>query len=228
MICRGCGAASPPGTGRFCSHCGRELGATTALLPPARVVDGGALAVTPRDAAALAVSADALPAPPSQHAARFAAARRDPDLAAALQTSIATPASLERARFALPLVGVLLACWIAATASHRISPAWSAIVLALLAVCAAVGRQALRDLRAPYTSALAVVIDRRSGVRVRGGDDVATDHFGLAHRALLELEDGRRLALTGDDAALATLVDGDCGVAYVKGGRLLGFRRLRA
>ena len=53
-------------------------------------------------------------------------------------------------------------------------------------------------------------------------------HTTVTQRATLELEDGRRLALTGEDAVVGTLVEDDVGVAYVKGERLVGFRRLQA
>lgn len=80
---------------------------------------------------------------------------------------------------------------------------------------------------APVVRHLACVLDVRSIDRHSQHDHGAQTRVDrVDQQVVLELEDGRRLALGGVDTVVATLVQDDIGVAYVKGQRLVGFRRL--
>ena len=76
-------------------------------------------------------------------------------------------------------------------------------------------RRSWRRVAAPTERYLACAIDRGTAARqVSGKHGTRTI---TEERVTLELEDGRRLALTGAAAVLGTVVDGDVGGAFVTG-----------
>jgi hypothetical protein len=77
---------------------------------------------------------------------------------------------------------------------------------------------------APLERRLVVWRDER--VEVRGGGE--NDSASTAHFVLLEGRDGERVEVSCDARAAGGHAPGDIGVAYLRGGMLLDFRRVEA
>lgn len=236
MICRSCGADAPVGTGAFCSHCGRRMGEAQPL-PPAAVVTGKAMtwpAVT-TPSGPPAADPMTLPAPPSAFRERFALARRAPGFDEAIAAQVAAPHGQMTLSLLAPLgfmaFGlVFMVNWLS------LAPAGMALggvvfLVVWLSITGGMALKAWTTMSAPQQAHLACVRSRETLVTHHTAHHrmhrrgVRTE---LQHRVMLELEDGRRLSLNGDDSIIGTLVEDDVGVAYVKGERLIGFRRLGA
>lgn len=194
------------------------MGAPVAL-PTAMVVGDAALPAR----APAAIEASALGAPPSVFAERFAAARRDPAFSPAIATQVAAP----RIGMHQIVPACMLVFGLAMMGSVGRGPGAGMGTLFLVGWCGLVGWflvRAVRPLLAPSLARLGIVRSCDSHVRVLRDDDGARSQ--IEHRVTLELEDGRRVALQGEAAVIATLVEGDLGVAYTRADHLVGFRRL--
>ena len=205
-----------------------------APLPIAMVMAGGAanLPEPSAPAAPAAIDPRALAAPPSEFAARFERARRDPDHAAAMATDVAAP-GLGSETFVPLGFGALGVVFMLTWVSHAPGgmALFGVVFLAVwLGLVWKMAGPALRRFAAPVEKRLAVVRTRSNHIRTTStrDDDSAqvTTRTEVEQRAVLELDDGRRLALGGRDDVMGTLVERELGVAYIKGDHLIGFRRL--
>jgi hypothetical protein len=108
-----------------------------------------------------------------------------------------------------------------------------ALVTVGAVLCMAVGRALQRYLAAPLERHLALIRDEavdhtfesRSRTNSRGVTTTSTTTHEH-HSVLLELESGERQTHSVSDAFADEVVPGDIGVAYMKDGELLEFKRL--
>lgn len=96
----------------------------------------------------------------------------------------------------------------------------------LIGIIGGAGYALVKGLRfryAPIYRAIAVVVEQRTVASSRGNDSPGfTRHF-----ATVELEGGRRVELQCSTAvAFQEVTEGAIGIAYQKGDRLVGFRRI--
>lgn len=188
------------------------------------------LSTTPPVASPARLDPTELPAPPSTFADRFALARRDPEFATAIASQVAAPSGEQ----ALSLLGALgmvafgvffASLWLGGAPAEMVPIG----VIFMVIWLGTAGRGALRawgTFAAPQRAELACIRSRET-LALRRGRRHESD-ADLQHRVTLELEDGRRLSLQGTDAIIGPLTEDDLGIAYVKGDRLIGFRRLAA
>lgn len=218
MTCQSCGAVAPDGAGAFCSRCGRAHGEPrplpTAVLRPG---EGTELAI----ARSGPLTQEALAPPPSSYAEQFAIARRDPACAEALATRVTEP----RGAPVLVLGGMVLIAILGVALLYKgdgddRGAGTVPFLLAWGAITALVMRHLLGGVA--QRAALAYVVDRPP---LQSASDLSDAELTSA-TVVLELEDGQRLLASGRTAMVGALVTGDCGVAYVNGARLIGFRRL--
>lgn len=170
----------------------------------------------------------ALPAPPSTLGPRFAVARRDPDYEGALTTRVHATSDAEVLRIAMGgvamVLGLVLSRYVFVDGHGEMTAIGMLFAIVWIVATGTMCWRAYNDLHAPVVSHLAHVLDRRAIVAHHNTEDGV--HTTVTQQIILELEDGRRLALGGADAVIATLIQDDIGIAYVKGPRLIGFRRL--
>lgn len=161
------------------------------------------------------------------HGERFDAVERHADFAAAMQH---TPKVSVAFGIVAPLVFLAFSCFLFYKLwTDGPAPAGSfAVMLVVLPVLFAgvilyMLTAGVRFARAPIERVVAVVVDERTHVRRDSdGDRTTTDY------ATLERRDGNRSEHPTTSQVAGQVTRGDIGVAYLKGKRLVGFRRFAA
>jgi len=201
--CLHCAAPIADPRAERCSFCGNALSA--ALPPPA--------------------AAHATPRAPTV-AEMLAGVERHPDLQEWLAWK--PPDLGVRVRLGLALsfgIFVLLAAlvlFVAAVPKEPAAVVISVVVLtAGLAITLTAGLRAQSFARSPLQRVPAFVADERTKISGGGGDSGASTKY----YATLEQADGQREEYEIDGRLAGSVAPGDFGVAYLKGGLLLDFRR---
>jgi hypothetical protein len=201
MKCATCGAVADNSSGRVCSRC-----AAATDLP--------------------GVTGPAYRSPPS----RFDAIEADASYAVAVASSppvsSATGVIVPAIYFAVG-IGVALAGptlipelgdhWPLAVCWGLFTVLWSAACLWLLV-------KGIRFRAAPVVASAAIVVDDR--MRSAGKGDDGIERF--RYYATLQRRDGSLVEYEAIDAIAPVAASGNAGVAYVKGGKLVGFHRIAA
>lgn len=204
MNCNACGAPVTARTGRFCSHCDTAVQSTPITADEYRT-----------------------------HADRYAAVMAHPHYTAAVTSPPPISGVGEIAVPAVMLVGGLgVAAVFYRLVGHELSaipylPAIAGLILvAWCVVCGLLIYSGIRYHKAPIVPVVAVVVDERMEVSSHGSRDhrrTRTSYF-----ATLQFHNGTRRELPTTDDVAGRVATGDAGVAYSKGGHLVGFHRIVA
>lgn len=199
--CKNCDAPVVEGAGRFCSHCGTVLPDAPRIAPHEYVT----------------------------HAERFEAAGRAEGYAAAMAHA---PAASSLPGILGPLAGIagvgvffgVLMPPAPASAPPVFKVGKLAMATIMVGVFAYLLVKGIRFHRAPLERLVAVVLEERTEVREVGKKGRTRSHYFVT----LQRRDGTRRECETSGAVAGQVTRADIGVAYVKGQRLVGFRRLEA
>jgi hypothetical protein len=198
--CSGCGARVTQSEGRFCQYCGAELPALPREEPP---------------------PSESSPDP-------FAALSRDPALEQILALRPSTAAPMMGYGCGIVAGFFFIAVSLFVFTGFQMVGGFPFSLFPLLFVGIGVTivvvsiRKAMKYGGAPLESRPALVSGERTMVTGGGRDSSASTSYFVT----LEFEDGRREEYRTTGKVTGEVREGDLGVAFVKGGYLLDFRRL--